>query len=173
MANDNEVMGRMMFEKAQKEYPYLSGKDIAFSYTPKKDDRKLEFYGPEETERPKNIPSGKVGIEVFNPKVSPLDILGDYVSHYAVQNDPRLKELYAQFQSQLNPDEMLKRYQYHQQHLGEQRPYSEWLKLVGSPEVFRGYTFNQWPSEFSQKYYTPEQIKTLNEVRSYLGIKRR
>ena len=171
MPDNNDVMGQMMFQKAQKEYPYLAGKDIAFAYTPKEGDRKLEFYSPEETERPKSIPAGKVGIEVFNPKVTPLDILGDYVSHYGVQNDPRLKALYTQFQGQLDPKEMQKRYEYHKANMGETRSYDEWLRMTGLPEVFRGYTFNQWPAEFSQKYYSPEQMKTLNDVRSYLGIK--
>jgi len=170
-AMNNDVLGRVMFEKAQKEYPYLAGKDIAFAYNPRPGDRQLEFYSPEETERPKQIPAGRVGLEVYKPTVKPLDILGDYVSHYAVQNDPRLKEMYARFQSQLDPKEMQRRYEWHKANAGETRPYEEWYRLTGLPEVFRGYTFNQWPEDFSKRYYSPEQMRTLNEVRSYLSIK--
>ena len=112
-----------------------------------------------------------MGLEVYKPTVKPLDILGDYVSHYAVQNDPRLKEMYARFQSQLDPKEMQRRYEWHKANAGETRPYEEWYRLTGLPEVFRGYTFNQWPEDFSKRYYSPEQMRTLNEVRSYLSIK--
>ena len=167
---DNEVLGAQMFEKAQKEYPYLADKDISFAYTPSKgDDRQLEFYHPEETERPAYIPRGKVGIEVFNPQVKPLDILGDYVSHYAVNQDPALQALYKQFSGQLDPKVMQERYQYHQQNLGEQRPYDQWHEMTGLPEIFRGYTFNQWPD--AKQMYTPEQLQTLDKVRQYLNIK--
>ena len=166
---DKDVMGQMMFQTAQEKYPYLSGKDISFSYNPQEGDRQLEFYHPEETQRPPSIPAGKVGIQVFNPKVTPEDILGDYVSHYGVEVDPKLKDYYQQFSGLLDPATMQKRYQYHQQNFGEQRPYEEWSRMTGVPEIFRGYTFNQFPD--AQKLYTPEQLNVLNQVRSYLGIK--
>ena len=166
---DKDVMGQMMFQKAQEKYPYLSGKDISFAYNPQEGDRQLEFYHPEETERPASIPAGKVGIEVFNPQVTPEDILGDYVSHYGVEADPKLKAYYEQFSGLLDPATMQQRYQYHQQNFGEQRPYEEWSRMTGVPEIFRGYTFNQWPD--AAQMYTPEQLNVLNQVRSYLGIK--
>ena len=64
---------------------------------------------------------------------------------------------------------MQERYQYHTQNLGENRPYEQWMQMTGLPEMFRGYTFNQWQD--AAKMYTPEQLQTLNAVRSYLGIK--
>jgi hypothetical protein len=171
MADDKDLLGQIMFDKAQKEYPYLQGKDISFAYTPTPNEtRQLEFYPPEETQRPAYIPSGRPGIEVFNPNVKPIDILGDYVSHYAVQNDPRLKEMYGQFQQSIDPATMQQRYQYHQQNFGEQRPYEQWLQQTGLPEYFRGYTFNQWGDNAAQMY-TPQQLNILNQIRNYLGIK--
>jgi hypothetical protein len=170
MAENNDVIGSLMFEGAKKEYPYLADKDIAFAYTPTEgDQRMLEFYPPDEEQRPAYIPKGVPGIEVFNPQTKPLDILGDYVSHYGVNVDPQLQELYSQFQGQLDPNMMQQRYQYHVQNLGEQRPYEQWLQTSGLPEMFRGYTFNQW--ENAKDMYTPEQLKTLDAVRSYLRIK--
>lgn len=166
---DNDVMGQIMFQQAQNKYPYLSNKDISFAYNPQEGDRKLEFYHPEETERPVYIPAGKPGIEVFNPNVTPEDILGDYVSHYGVSVDPKLKGYYEQFEGLLDPIKMQKRYQYHQENFGENRPYENWKQMTGVPEMFRGYTFNQWPD--AAQMYTPEQLQILNQVRSYLGIK--
>ena len=166
--DNNEVMGQMMFEKAQKEYPYLAGKDIAYKYSPKENaEYMLESYQGDDI--PEWAKGRQAAIEVFNPKTSPLDILGDYVSHYAVTQDPKLQAYYQQFQNLLDPAVMQERYQYHAQNLGEQRPYEQWAQMTGVPEMFRGYTFKQWPD--AEQMYTPEQLNVLNQVRSYLGIK--
>lgn len=169
--SNDDVMGQMLFEKAKAEFPYLKDKDVAFAYTPIPDEsRFLEFYSPEETKRPKYLPAGKVGIEVFSPKVRPIDILGDYVSHYGVQNDPELAKLYSGFKQTVPDTTMRERYAYHQQKLGEKRPYEDWLEISGMPEYFRGYTFNQW-GENAKQMYTPEQLQYLDKIRQYLGIK--
>ena len=171
--------GQKLLETAQKEYPYLSGKDIAYKYSPQQGRGFLEFYDPQETgspeyPRPKELPLGKVGIEVFDPKTKPIDILADYVSHYAVEQDPYLAKQYEQFSGSMGPEQrqrLQEQYQYYQQHpdYKEQRPYQEWEKASGMPGYFRGYTFNQWPD--SSKMYTPEQLNILNDVKKYLGIK--
>ena len=160
--------GAKLLETAQKEYPYLAGKDIAYKYTPTPgEERQLEFY--KGGDLPDWAKGKQVAIEVFNPKVTPLDVLGDYASHYGVQTDPQLKALYAQFAGQLDPKMMQERYQYHTQNLDEKRPYQQWYEMTGLPEIFRGYTFNQWQD--AAKMYTPEQLKTLDMVRQHLGIK--
>ena len=168
---DNEVMGAMMFDRAKQEYPYLGDKDIAFKYSPQpKPQYMLESYKGDDA--PDWGKGRQAAIEVFNPKTRPLDILGDYVSHYAVEQDPKMQEYYQQFSSSLDPAFMQKRYQYHTQHLGEKRPYEEWAKMTGIPEMFRGYTFNQWGTpQQAAKMYTPQQLKILDEVRKHLGIK--
>jgi len=160
--------GAKLLETAQKEYPYLAGKDIAYKYSPQQNpEYMLEFY--KGGDLPEWAKGKQTAIEVFNPKTTPLDILGDYASHYGVDTDPQLKALYAQFAGQLDPKAMQERYQYHTQNLGENRPYEQWMQMTGLPEMFRGYTFNQWQD--AAKMYTPEQLQTLNAVRSYLGIK--
>jgi hypothetical protein len=179
MADDKEVMdvlanqkGSELFEQAKKDYPYLADKDITFKYSPNpSDQRMLEFYHPEETERPEYMPAGKIGIEVFNPKTTPLDILGDYVSHYGKQADPNLKSLYEQFEQSLDPQAMMNRYTFHTSNLGENRPYEKWYEMTGLPELFRGYTFKQFgPEEEAKSYYTPQQLEILDKVRSYLNV---
>jgi hypothetical protein len=170
--------GGKLFETAQKEYPYLSGKDIAYKYSPQQGRGFLEFYDPQETgspeyPRPKELPLGKVGIEVFDPKTRPIDILADYVSHYGVEQDPYLTQQYQQFAGSMSPEQrqrLQQQYQYYQQHpeYKEQRPYQEWEKASGMPGYFRGYTFNQWDNP--QEMYTPQQIQMLDQVRKYLGV---
>ena len=181
MENQDEMLntigndrGMRLMDIAKQDYPYLADKDIAYTFTPAQDDRQLEFYPPDEPgspdyPRPQELPMGRVGIQVFNPKVRPIDLLGDYVSHYGVYNDPQLKDLYGQFTGAVNPQAMQERYAYHRQNFGEQRPYEQWAERTGYPELFRGYTFNQW--ENAAQMYTPEQLDILNRVRKYLGIK--
>ena len=70
--------------QAQQEYPYLKNKEIDILYNPKpQEQRYLEFYPPDEPgapdmPRPKELPMGRVGMEVFRSDVRPIDILGDY-----------------------------------------------------------------------------------------------
>jgi len=176
VASDDDVMGQMLLEKAKSEYPYLAKQDFGFVYTPNpKEERFLEFYPPDEpgspeSPRPATLPMGKPGIQVFRTETRPIDILGDYVSHYGVTTDPKLAELYKQFTGSLSPEEMQKRYQYYQQNFQEQRPYEQWMESSGIPEMFRGYTFNQWGDD-AAKMYSPQQLQLLNQVRQYLGIK--
>ena len=66
MADDNDVLGAMVFEKAKQQYPYLADKDIAYKYTPQENpEYMLESYQGED------IPAWGQGkqaaIEVFNP----------------------------------------------------------------------------------------------------------
>jgi hypothetical protein len=183
MPNQDEMLntiendrGSRLLDIARQEYPYLQDKQIDFLYSPNKREGYLEFYPPEETgspdyPRPKELPMGRVGIEVFNPKTRPIDVLGDYVSHYGVNVDPQLKDYYSRFQQMVPVETMQKRYQEHQKLFGEQRPYQEWYEVAGFPEYFRGYVFDQFPREVSQRQYTPEQLRYLDEVRKYLGIK--
>lgn len=171
--------GNKLFERAQQEYPYLAGKDIAYKYSPQQGRGFLEFYDPQETgspeyPRPKELPLGKVGIEVFDPKTRPIDILADYVSHYGVEKDPYLAQRYQEFIGSMSPQQrqiLQQQYQYYQQHpeYQEKRPYEEWEKASGLPGYFRGYTFNQW--ENPQEMYSPQQIEMLNQVKKYLGVK--
>lgn len=171
--------GSKLFETAQQEYPYLANKDIAFKYSPQQGRGFLEFYSPEETgspefPRPKEIPLGKVGVEVFDPKTRPIDILADYVSHHGVEADPYLAQQYQQFIASMTPEQqqrLLEQYQYYQQHpeYKEDRPFEDWKKASGLPGYFRGYTFNQW--ENAKDLYTPQQIQALDLVRKYLGVR--
>jgi hypothetical protein len=190
--------GGKLFETAQKEYPYLAGKDVAYIYTPNKDRRYLEFYSPEETgtpeaPRPSQLPMGKVGIQVFNPQTRPIDILGDYVSHYAVKQDPQLMEMYQQFSQNIPQETYQKRLNETIQNLQEeiqstsdpkqkqmlmqelqsvQSKPKEWWERAGLPEYFRGYPFKQWGTDEQAKaMYTPQLLETLDKVRSYLGVK--
>lgn len=167
-------LGGDLLSKAQSQYPYMKNANLAATYTEgNKDNRQLEYWpagesGDDQYPRPKNIPLESSGVEVFNKDTRPLDVLADYVSHEAVNKDPKLKALYDDFSSSVPDAQMRERYEYHKQNLGEKRPYEEWKTQTGMPEFFRGYTFDQWKD--SEKLYTPQQLEKLKKIKDYLGI---
>lgn len=169
--------GDNLLSQAKQQFPYLQDKqfDYVENFTDNKDAGFLEFWQPgdpgsEQFKRPENLNMDKVGIEVRNPETRPIDILGDYVSHYGVENEPRLKELYRQFESSIPQGMLEERYQYEKEKYGEDRPFEQWKEMSGLPGLFRGYTFDQYSKEDIDRIYSPEQIKILDQVKDYLGI---
>jgi hypothetical protein len=90
--NDNEVFQEVIkendpqfLEQARQEFPRLKELDIGYKYTPTEDRGFIEFYpedepGSPDFPRPKELPMGKPGIEVYNPKTRPIDVAGDIAS---------------------------------------------------------------------------------------------
>jgi hypothetical protein len=125
-------------------------------------------------ERPKELPLDKFGVQVFNEgKTKPIDVLADVVSHNLVKTDPKLNQAYQEFKGSLTDyqkGKLQRDYEYDKKNSGEQRPFDQWAEAVRLPAYFRGYTFNQWPDEWNQNFYSPEQIKNLDQVKNYLGV---
>ena len=167
-----------LLEQARSLYPYLRGANLSLVETPDRmDDRKLEYWAPGDAgwdwrgkhyDRPPELPSDTHGIQVFHD-TRPIDILADYVSHAAVNNDPILRDLYKQFSNSVSEDTMKDRYAYHRDQRGETRPYQEWKDATGLPELFRGYTFDQF-GDGASALYTQKQLDILDKVKSHLGI---
>jgi hypothetical protein len=167
-----------LLEKAREEYPVLRNVDVDYKYSPQQDLEKygkLEFFpsdepGSPERPRPKEFPVGRPLVEVYDPKTRPIDILGDIASHYMIEQDPRVQGYYSQFQKSLLPgqyDRLRSQYQFAQKNFGEERPYEQWYERTGLPGYFRGYPFQQWPEDFNETAYTPEQRQLLDEMMQY------
>ena len=173
-----EVAGSNILSQAEEQFPYLKGKNINVVVNPEsKIGGKLEFYNEDEpgfgdTPRPEGIPMGQVGLEIRDPNVRPIDVLGDYVSHYAVYNDPKLKPLYDEFIKTIPERQQRDRYNYAVENFGEDRPYEDWKEMSGDPGMLRGYVFDQFPKDELNKIYSPEQIKLLDQIKDYLGIEK-
>lgn len=171
-----ETAGNNILSRAEEQFPYLKGKNINVVVNPdSKIGGKLEFYddketGTGDTPRPEGIPLGQVGVEIKDKNVRPIDLLGDYVSHYAVYNDPKLKPLYDEFVKTIPEKQQRDRYNYAVKNFGEDRSYEDWKEMSGDPGMLRGYVFDQFPKEELDKIYSPEQIKLLDKVKNYLGI---
>jgi hypothetical protein len=169
-----------LLEQAKRDYPILAAPGFQMTQSPPHGDNKLEFWpageeGTADRPRPKAFDLGKPGIEVFDKGVRPVDIMGDVASHYLKDNDPVVSQAYKSFESSLTPQQqstLRDQYQWAQQNEGEKRPFDEWAKTVGLPAAFRGYLFDQWPKDFNDKFYTPEQRSELDKVMQYLKSQR-
>lgn len=165
-----------LLDQAIQQYPLLGNSGLQFRRGETDDGRLLEFWPPGEPgssqyPRPSEFDIAKPGVEVFSDKVRPIDVLGDVVSHYLVENDPKLKSVYSAFSDSITPkqEQMLrKQYQFARENDGEDRPYEKWRERSGLPAFFRGHPFEQWPAEFNQANYTPEQIQLLDRMMNYL-----
>lgn len=173
------VPGPGLFEQAKKEYPILNNMGLNYKYNPGGGRGMLEFWPGDETgtsdyPRPKEFPLGSVGLEVYDPKTRPIDLLGDVVSHHMIHNDPRIGAYYTQFQESLTDEQRMRlqrQYQWAQQNEDEQRPYQDWETHSGLPAYFRGYPFQQW--EDAAGFYTPDQLAMFDEMMAYLKGKKK
>jgi len=159
-----------IFEDAVKEFPVIhkqglfSGPGESTEYWPAGEP------GTPARPRPAFIPIDQSGMEI-GPDARPIDVLGDVVSHHMVKSDPVIKKHYEDFAASLNPTqkELLQaQHMYYTKNEGETRPYDQWEKTSGLPAYFRGYAFDQWPTDFNKTAYTPQQRYRLDRMMDYL-----
>jgi hypothetical protein len=191
LASTQNALGRPLFHPGQQpgpfqnaldQYPILQGLGIGYKYSPgASEGNMLEFWPAGETgdssfPRPTSLDINKPSVEVYSDKTRPIDILGDVVSHYLVNTDPVVKKAYQDFRNSIatNPEQsqrLLEQYQYAQQNEGEKRSFGEWVNTSGMPAYFRGYTFDQWPADVKQQFYTDKQRAQLDALMTYLQAK--
>jgi hypothetical protein len=165
-----------VFDQAVSQYPIIGKAGVVGVVTPRENSGYLEFYAPGETgsedaPRPSTLPVDKPGVEIYSDKTTPLDVLGDVTSHHLIHTDPTVKKYYQDFVASMTPNQqkhLQEQYVYAQQNEGETRPYAQWLETAGLPGALRGYAFKQWPDEFNQQFYTPEQRQHLDGMMQYL-----
>lgn len=171
------------YQRAQAQYPILNNLDMAFRVSANKDPNNyLETWpknepGEQGYRRPADFPMNKVGMEVFNQKTQPKDIMGDIVSHDLVNSHPVYKKAYEDFKSSITPKQqgiLKQQYAYAQQNEGEKRPYEQWAEIAGLPAYFRGNLFDQWQKDgktLTTEMYTPEQLKSFDALKQYMSGK--
>ena len=166
-----------VFDQAVQSYPIIGKSGVQGVINPKEGQNMLEYYAPGEAgsadaPRPKGLQLDKPGIEIYSNKTTPLDVLGDVTSHYLIHNDPVVKNVYSNLAASITPHQMeiLKgQYDYAMKNEGEKRPFEQWLQMSGLPAFLRGYAFKQWPDEFNEKVYTPQQKQMLDGMMKYLS----
>jgi hypothetical protein len=172
-----------LLQQAQQQYPVLQKQNYGYVENFQQGGGFLEHWSAGEPGeaptapgsldglRPKQLPLDQPGLEIRDPKTRPIDVLGDIVSHNLVNTDPNIKSVYENFQKSITPKQqalLQEQFKYAQANEGEQRPFEEWLESAGLPGLFRGYAFDQWPKEFNDQVYTPEQKQMFDGMMNYL-----
>lgn len=171
-----------LLEQAQTQYPVLKNQDYGYVENFRPNAGYLEHWDPGDAGtaptsptdlnalRPSQLPIDKPGLEIRDPNTRPIDILGDIASHHLRNTDPVVKGAYQQLQDSITPRQqavLQNQYQYAQKNEGETGSFDDWKERAGMPGFFRGYTFQQWPKEFNDKVYTPEQKANLDKLMTY------
>jgi hypothetical protein len=173
--------GMQVFQQALQQYPILrsSGVQGVYTDTPGKYGN-IESWSPGEEGspgylRPDTLPKDKFGVQIFQGSVRPIDVLADAVSHHLVNVDPVLKASYSKFKLSLTQEQQLRLkrdYEFAKTKEGETRPFEQWRDVSRLPAYYRGYTFDQWPKEFTSQVFTKDQLQNFDRAREYLGISR-
>lgn len=171
-----------LLQQAQQQYPILQGQDYGYTENFKPNSGFLEHWSPGDPGvapsgpndlnalRPKELPLDKPGLEIRDPSTRPIDVLGDIASHHLMKTDPVVQRAYQDLQNSLTPKQqsvLQDQYQYAQKNEGESGSFEDWKNRAGMPGMFRGYTFQQWPKEFNDQVYTPEQKQKLDGLMNY------
>ena len=166
-----------LMEQAQQQFPILQKLSLGYKYNPGGGQGYLESWpsgevGSQDVPRPKEFPLNQFGVEIYNPKTRPEDIMGDVASHYLVNTDPRTRMYYQQFRQSFTPSQLgILRDQYTRARRdeGETRGFPEWREASGFPAYFRGYPFKQWPekTESGETLYEPHQKVLLDSMLGY------
>ena len=185
LLRDNVSPEFNVFQQAEAKYPRFKKAGLAYTKSPNDGSgRIIEAWdegdkggfkmGGETRYRPEELPLDQRGIEDFSDKTTPLDLYGDYASHYGVNEDGDLRDKYLEFSGDVPMETMQKRYGHAQAEAakyGEKvAPFDVWNSRSGMPEFFRGLTFKQW--ENAREMYTPKQIKQLEGIQDLLEIER-
>lgn len=165
-----------VWEQAQHDYPRLRSLPVDYLRTPRAGAEKLEAWPPGEIgtparPRPRQFAGDRYGVEVYSQHVRPIDILGDVVSHFMVNTDPTIKDIYNRFGRSLTSqqrDRLRSQWQWSQHHEHERRPFDQWLTAAGLPAYFRGHAFQQWPEQQTRGWYTSEQLQMFDQMMEYL-----
>jgi hypothetical protein len=165
-----------LLQQAQQQYPVLQRQNYGYVENFGGGPGFLEHWaagegGAPDQLRPQQLPMGQMGLEIRDPGTRPIDVLGDIVSHNLVNTDPTVKGVYENFQKSMTPQQqriLQEQYQWAQKNEGEKGSFEDWKMRAGLPGFFRGYAFQQWPKEFNDQVYTPEQKQMFDQMMQYL-----
>lgn len=184
LVSEPSIKSPNLLEQARAQYPVLKDQDYGYVENFKPNTGYLEHWDPGDAGvapnsptsldalRPASLPMDKHGLEIRDPSTRPIDVLGDIASHHLRFTDPVVKKSYENLQGSMTPDQqniLQDQYQYAQKNEGETGSFDDWKDRAGMPGFFRGYTFQQWPKEFNDKVYTPEQKSNLDNLMKYLS----
>lgn len=160
-------------KQAKEQYKFIPN-DVVATVNKKSDGRILEAWSPTEEgyvggARPKEIPMGKIGLEIYNPdKVSADDIAADVLHHDKFANQIRDKMLDT---IKSDPEQLskLKEASADYQYSIDAGQSKEQALKNAVDSAIRGYVVNQWPEEANKEMgYSDKQQSMLDQLKSYM-----
>jgi hypothetical protein len=160
-------------KQAKEQYKFIPN-DVVATVNKQSGDRILEAWSPEEEgyvggARPKEIPLGKIGLEIYNPdKVSAEDIAADVLHHDKFANEVRDK-MTATIKD--NPEQLAKLKESsldYQNSLDAGMSKDQALKNAVD-SAMRGYVVGQWSEKDNAEMgYSDKQQGLLDNLKSYM-----
>ena len=166
-----------LLAKANDTYPFLQrynpavmvneggGKGFAETYPKDETGRPLEGGG---FSRPKELPMGRIGVEIYKPdQFSHHDLAGEVLHDdpYANQVRDKLSKMWSKEQLPHLKDMALD----YQASLDEGQSEDRAIQNA-TDSAMRGYVVNQWPTENNERLaYRPEQMQLLNNLQNYMA----
>ncbi len=171
-SNSNPYINSLM-RKAVQDYPFISqhkpvvitgtGEGFAETYPPEETGRPLPGGG---FSRPKDLPMGQLGIEIYRPDAFTHHDLAGEVLHV----DPYAREISDKLATTFDPKqlEILKREALDYQHSLDTGQDEKRAIQNATDSAVRGYVVNQWPEEVNRQFeYSPVQRALLESLKNY------
>ena len=169
-------IAQQLLLQAQKEYPFISRHNPSVIVNEGGGEGFAEAYPPEETgrpmgdgtfSRPKELPMGQLGIEIYRPDSFTHHDLAGEVLHI----DPYSREISDKLAKTWTP-EQLKTLREHaldyDATLAEGRPEADAIRNA-TDSALRGYVVNQWPQEVNNDFkYSPKQLQMFQSLQKYM-----
>ena len=173
-SNSNPYIDSLM-RKATEEYPFISQHKPVVITNPDQGFGFAQTYPPEETgkplgdgtfSRPKELPMGQLGIEIYRPNEFNHHALAGEVMHV----DPYAREISDKLAATFDPRQLkLLKHQAldYEQSLKTGQDEKRAIQNATDAAV-RGYVVKQWPEEVNQEFeYNPVQKALLESLKSY------
>lgn len=179
-SSDNPYIDSLM-RKAMQDYPFLGQHKPVVITNAGQGEGFAETYPPDETgrpmgdgtfSRPKELPMGQIGIEIYRPDAFTHHDLAGEVLHI----DPFSREISDKLAKTWSP-EQLKNLREHaldyQVTLDEGRSEADAVRNA-TDSAIRGYVVNQWPEEINTSFnYQPVQKGLLESLKNYVKTGKR
>jgi hypothetical protein len=161
-----------LIAKATKDYPFINQHNpfVFMGNDPTRDYAETwpsDEEGTPDRPRPKELPAGRVGVQVFRPNdFGPNDLAAEFLHIDPVANETR-----ASLRASLTPAQ-IERLKY------TSRDYQSTLDRGENEDraiqnaidsALRGYTVGQWPAEANTAMgYSPQQLHLLENLKRYM-----
>ena len=169
---DNNPYISSLISRAAKEYPFITQHNpfVFMGNDPSRDYAETwpaDEEGTPDRPRPKELPAGRIGVQVFRPTdFGPSDLAAEFLHVDPVANETR-----TSLRASLTPAqiEQLKHASRDYQSTIDRGESEDRAVQNATDSALRGYTVGQWPAEANASMgYSPAQLQMLENLKRYM-----